>query len=151
MSRRPEASGSSCFYAKFSRGQRVISLNENVGRTRCPIFFGCLPPQKMRRPNRRGLCPMMQQLYGMRKQPFPRCPMVRVSPCESVSRFSTHIQWAVPRICVRGRCIRHGGLRTKHRPPLPGHQFQPREKNTGLLQSTASRVSREDCKPHKCY
>jgi hypothetical protein len=51
----------------------------------------------------------MHQLYDALKRSFHHCPVVRVSTSEGYIPFWAHVEWAVPRIRVRGRCIRHGG------------------------------------------
>ena len=115
---------------------RAGSRLERRCRTRCPIFSGCLPPPRVLHPSHRGWCLRVQQVYDVRRRPFCHCPVVRVSTCEGYIPFFTHVEWAVPRICVRGRCIRHGGLRAKHHCihlhiALPG--YRPREKYRNIL------------------
>jgi hypothetical protein len=131
--------GASLFLRReFSEG----GSERNDCRTRCPIFSGCLPPPRTlrRRPRHQG---QVRHLYVVRRRPFPRPVVSSREPTGERSTFSstTHVERAVPWVCVRRRCVRHGGLRTNHRlarylhMALPVHQ--PPEK---IRKSTIDRV-----------
>ena len=115
---------------KFSvrAGRWVEGLGQKMKyRTRCPRLSGCcLPrPKTFLRPSRPEWRSKVQHvLYDVRKLllllPFSPRPGW-ISREHSRKRFtfwflSTHVERrAVPWICVRGRCVRHGSLRTNHR------------------------------------